>query len=86
MNVNMFEIIGIEGDPLYEQLQQMSEEYPVQVEGFIVSKDKYYEVLNDEVHVGFKDLKSCYQFLSNIVVTGVGVNKAFRETLLSISL
>ena len=71
MNVNMFEIIGLELDPLYKQLQLVSEEHPVQVEGFTVSKAKYFEVYNDEVHLGFHDLTSCYHFLSNAVVKGV---------------
>lgn len=70
MNINMFEIIGVEGDPLYAQLQQVSEEHPVQIENFKVSKAKYFEVSNDEIHVGFNDLDGCYQFLVHAVVTG----------------
>lgn len=71
MNINIFEIIGLEGDPLYKQLQLVEETHPLQIESFTITKDKFYEISNDEMHLGFKDLVSCYQFLSNAVVTGV---------------
>lgn len=71
MNTSIFDFIGFDGDPLYAQLQLVSEEQPVQIDGFTVTKAKYYEVSNDDVHLGFNDLESCYQFLSHAVVTGV---------------
>ena len=37
------------------------------IDDYSVRLDKFYEVENDEVHIGFKDIKSCYHFLSGLV-------------------
>lgn len=70
MNLNIYNVIGLEEDPLYMQLQLVNSENTIHVDSFKISKDKFYEVSNEEVHLGFRDLKSCYQFLSNAIVLG----------------
>ncbi len=67
-NMNIFEFIKLDDDPIYNLLSTLKENSAVEIEGFTIRKEKFYEVENEEMHIGFKDLQSCYQFISHSVV------------------
>jgi len=68
-NINIYEIIGLQDDPVYQKLEQLQLDEEIQIDAHKVRlTDKFYEVENDEVHLGFKDKVGCYQFLSGLLV------------------
>ena len=67
-NMNIFEFIKLDADPIYNLLSSLKTKEVIEIDGFTVRKEKFYEVENEEVHIGFKDLHSCYQFISHSVV------------------
>ncbi|WP_413362269.1 hypothetical protein [Lysinibacillus sp. 3P01SB] len=70
-NINIYEIIGLQDDPIYQRLEQLQLDEEIQIEDHIVRlTDKFYEVENEDVHLGFKDKLCCYEFLSGLLVTG----------------
>lgn len=67
-NLNIYEIIGLDDDPIYSKLDKLQVDDEVQIEHHIVRKtDKFYEVENGELHEGFKDKINCYRFLSTLI-------------------
>ena len=68
-NMNIFEFIKLDADPIYNLLLSLKTNDAVEIEGFTIRKEKFYEVENEELHIGFKDLHSCYHFVSHKVVT-----------------
>ena len=68
-NMNIFEFIKLDADPIYNLLLSLKTNDAVEIDGFTIRKDKFYEVENEELHIGFKDLHSCYHFDSHKVVT-----------------
>ena len=68
-NINIYEIIGLQDDPVYRKLEQLQLYEEIEIEAYTVRlTDKFYEVENDDVHFGFKDKIGCYQFLSGLLV------------------
>lgn len=68
MNLNIFEFLDLKADPVYLQLDALTEQAAVNIQGFTVRRDKFFEIENDEIHIGFKDKMSCYHFLSDAIV------------------
>lgn len=68
-NVNIYEIIGLQDDPIYRSLEQLQIYEEIQIDNHTVRlTDKFYEVENEEIHLGFKDKLCCYKFLSGLLV------------------
>ncbi|MFF5994812.1 hypothetical protein AAGS61_08615 [Lysinibacillus sp. KU-BSD001] len=69
-NLNIYEIIGLHDDPVYQKLEQLQPDDEILIDAHTVRlTDKFYEVENDDVHLGFKDKIGCYQFLSWLLVS-----------------
>ncbi|WP_431030038.1 hypothetical protein [Lysinibacillus sp. LZ02] len=69
-NINIYEIIGLHDDPVYQKLEQLQPDDEILIDAHTVRlTDKFYEVENDDVHLGFKDKIGCYQFLSGLLVS-----------------
>ena len=66
-NINIYEIIGLQDDHVHRKLEQLQPGEEIIIDAHTVRLDKFYEIENDEVHIGFKDIKSCYHFLSGLV-------------------
>jgi len=68
-NVNIYEIIGLQGDTIYRRIEQLQLNEKIQIEEPKVRlTDKFYEVENEDVHLDFKDKLCCYQFFSGLLV------------------
>lgn len=61
--LNLYDVLGKEEDPLYQSLKSLNEEEEIKIDSFTIQKSKLYEVKNDEIHIGFKDVDCCYDFL-----------------------
>ncbi len=69
INMNIYEIIGLNADPLYEQLYKLKDNKEFKMGRHTIRKsDKFYEVENDDLHEIFKDVIKCYQFISNLAI------------------
>lgn len=65
--LNLYDVLGIDEDPIYQKLKNLKDNDVIKVDSFYVQKSKYYEVKNDEIHIGFKDLEQCYTFFKKII-------------------
>ncbi|MBM7607556.1 alpha/beta superfamily hydrolase [Lysinibacillus composti] len=66
--MNVYEVIGREDDPVYNLLTNLQENDEIQIDELRIRKtDKFYEVENDDLHEGFKTIERCYEFISSNV-------------------
>lgn len=64
--MNLYEVLGLESDPVYKKINGLKENEEVKIESFNIRKtDKFYEVENEEFHEGFKTKEKCYSFISS---------------------
>lgn len=69
-NVNIYEIIGVSLDPIYQALNQLHDDQEILIGKHTIRKTaKFYEIENDRLHECFKEKERCYQVLSNLVMT-----------------
>ena len=69
-NVNIYEIIGVSNDPMYEALNQLADNDEILISNYTIRKTpKFYEIENKHLHECFKDKEDCYQFLSKSLMT-----------------
>lgn len=67
-NINIYELIGLESDPVYNQLSHLKKNEEIIIESNIIKlTGRFYEVMNEEVHEAFRDKISCYQFLNKLI-------------------
>ncbi|MEK5332729.1 MULTISPECIES: hypothetical protein [unclassified Lysinibacillus] len=68
-NVNIYEIIGVSLDPIYQALNQLHDEEEILIGKHIIRiTAEFYEIENDCLHECFKEKERCYQVLSNLVM------------------
>ncbi|WP_332651433.1 hypothetical protein [Lysinibacillus sp. 54212] len=68
-NLNMYEILGIQHDPIYCKLQVLKDNEELKLGKHVIRKtDKFYEIENDFLHEGFAELDHCYRFLSALLM------------------
>lgn len=66
--MNVYEVIGREDDPIYSRLTKLQENDEIQIDELRIRKtDKFYEVENADLHEGFKTVERCYEFISSNV-------------------
>ncbi|MDM5333419.1 hypothetical protein QUF56_09290 [Ureibacillus composti] len=66
--MNVYEVIGREDDPVYNLLTNLQENDEIEIDELRIRKtDKFYEVENDDLHEGFKTIDRCYEFISSNV-------------------
>ncbi|RNC98255.1 hypothetical protein [Lysinibacillus halotolerans] len=66
LQMNLYEVLGLEDDPVYRKINSLKENDEVKIESFNIRKtDKFYEVENEELHEGFKTKEKCYSFISS---------------------
>ncbi len=64
--MNLYEVIGLDDDPVYQLIDRLKENEEIKVETFNIRKtEKFYEVENDNFHEGFKTKIKCYSFVSS---------------------
>ncbi|MFJ7890407.1 hypothetical protein ACIQYL_20305 [Lysinibacillus xylanilyticus] len=64
----MYEIIGLNDDPLYILIDTLQENEEIVIETHIVRKiDKFFEVENNELHESFKSKIKCYRFIDGLL-------------------
>ncbi|MFJ5766845.1 hypothetical protein ACIP9C_15955 [Lysinibacillus sp. NPDC093210] len=68
-NVNIYDIIGVSIDPIYEALNRLCENEEILIGKYTIRKtNKFYEIENKNLHECFKEKENCYQFLSNLLM------------------
>lgn len=68
-NLNIYEILGIQHDPVYCGLQRLKVNEEMKMGKHIIRRtDKFYEIENDSLHEGFAELDHCYEFLSVLLM------------------
>ncbi|MFL0507108.1 hypothetical protein ACH0B5_15310 [Ureibacillus sp. 179-F W5.1 NHS] len=68
--MNLYEVLGLESDPVYKKINGLKENEEVKIESFNIRKtDKFYEVESEELHEGFKTKEKCYFFISSKLQT-----------------
>lgn len=66
INVNIYEIIGLNEDPLYE-LYKLHDNDEIKIGRLTIRKtEKFYEVENEDFHENFIEILGCYQFLNTL--------------------
>ena len=68
--MNLFELIGVESDPVYQKLAQLQTGESFTIDGICVSYNKFYEIESDIEHVPFRTINRCYQYLNNALIKG----------------
>ena len=71
LNINLFEELGIELDPIYQKIATLQTGDTIEIDGIQIRRDKFYEIENDYEHTPFKTLISCYRHVSDIIVKQV---------------
>ena len=70
MNMNLFEFVGMESDPVYQAVATLQVGETVSIESIQISRFKFYEIESTIEHVPFSDMLSCYRYLSDRLVRG----------------
>lgn len=70
-NMNLFEVLGVEADPVYQKIANLQLGDAIEIDGIQVRLHKFYEIENDYEHTPFKTLISCYRHVSDIIVKQV---------------
>lgn len=70
-NINLFEELGVESDPIYQKIANLQTGEAIEIDGIQIRRDKFYEIENDYEHTPFKSLISCYRHVSDIIVKQV---------------
>lgn len=70
-NMNLFEVLGVEADPVYQKIANLQSGDAIEIDGIQVRLHKFYEIENDYEHTPFKTLISCYRHVSDIIVKQV---------------
>ncbi|MER2000315.1 MAG: hypothetical protein ABS882_11090 [Lysinibacillus sp.] len=64
-NISIFDFIGSNQDDLYVRLSALQIGQQIVEKGYEIRlTDKFYEIENTEVHLGFKTLDECYKYLN----------------------
>lgn len=71
LNINLFEELGIESDPIYQKIANLQTGDAIEIDGIQIRRNKFYEIENDYEHTPFKSLISCYRHVSDIIVKQV---------------
>ena len=71
LNINLFEELGIELDPIYQKIANLQTGDAIEIDGIQIRRNKFYEIENDYEHTPFKTLISCYRHVSDIIVKQV---------------
>lgn len=67
INVNIYEILGQNEDPLYEHLHKLHDNEEFKIGRHTVRKtEKFYEIENEDFHENFVDMIGCYQFINTL--------------------
>lgn len=68
-NLNIYEILGMQHDPIYRMIELLNINEETQIGKHIIRRtDKFYEIENELMHEGFSDLDNCYRFLSALLM------------------
>ena len=70
-NINLFEVIGVESDPVYKKVASLQVGDVIEIDGIQVRLSKFYEVESEIEHLPFPNMMSCYRHLSDILVKQV---------------
>lgn len=70
-NINLFEELGVESDPIYQKIASLQTGDAIEIDGIQVRRHKFYEIENDFEHTPFKTLLSCYRHVTDIIVKQV---------------
>lgn len=70
-NINLFEELGVESDPVYQSIANLQTGDAIKIDGIHIRRYKFYEIENDFEHTPFKSLISCYRHVSDIIVKQV---------------
>ena len=71
LNMNLFEELGVESDPVYQKIANLQNGDVIEIDGIQIRRNKFYEIENDYEHTPFKTLISCYRHVSDIIVKQV---------------
>ena len=72
-NINLFEELGIESDPIYQKIANLQTGDVIEIDGIQIRRNKFYEIENDYEHTPFNSLISCYRHVSDVIVKQVAV-------------
>lgn len=71
-NMSIFEFVGLETDPVYQQMSTLQQGEEIIIEGLYVRVgERFYEVESEQEHLPFNDLFSCYQYVNHVLVAQV---------------
>lgn len=71
LNMNLFEELGIESDPVYQKIANLQTGDVIEIDGIQIRRHKFYEIENEYEHTPFKTLISCYRHVSDLIVKQV---------------
>ncbi|MER2121835.1 MAG: hypothetical protein ABS935_16320 [Solibacillus sp.] len=71
LNMNLFEELGVESDPVYQKMENLQIGEAIEIDGIQIRRNKFYEIENDYEHKPFKTLINCYRHVSDIIVKQV---------------
>lgn len=70
MNMNLFEFVGVESDPVYQAVSTLQAGEALEIDSIKITRSKFYELESAMEHVPFPDMLSCYHYLSDRIVRG----------------
>lgn len=75
---NIFDYFESETDPLYQMLEKLEIDQPVQFGPYhvVLNSNQIYEIWNDEVHEGKGTLEKCYRFISDNINNDISFIKS----------
>ena len=66
LQMNLYEVLGLEDDPVYRLINSLKVNEEIEVDSYFVrNTGKFFEVENEDVHIGFKTKEKCYSFVSS---------------------
>ena len=70
MNMNLFEFVGVDSDPVYQAVSNLQTGEVFEIDNIKITRSKFYELESAIEHVPFSDMLSCYHYLSDRLVRG----------------
>lgn len=66
LQMNVYEMLGLEEDPVFRLIDKLEENQEVEVDSYFVRNNgKLFEVENEELHECFNTKEKCYSFISS---------------------
>ncbi len=67
--INLYDYLGVEDDPIYIMLSRLKNGYTVVFEDVHVTKNDFglFELASNQLHEVFSDIRSCYKYVSDLL-------------------